>query len=423
MKSLVITTLVATFAVADSHAESLFCGWLLDTVSGELEPNQVIEIDNGRILHIEEGEPGDATIVLGDSTCLPGLIDLHTHITSQQSPSNYIDKFRLNATDLAFRSVPYAEATLQAGFTTVRDLGDRDNLSIAMRDAINQGHIVGPRIFTAGKALATTGGHADPTNGMRYDLMGDPGPRHGVVNGAADIFKAVRQRYKDGADVIKITATGGVLSVAKDGMRPQFSAEELQAVVAAAQDYGFRVAAHAHGAEGIRRAAEAGIDTIEHASLLDDAAIDAMKRNGTWYIPTLLAGKWVVEKAQIDGYFPEIVRPKAKQIGAVMQDTFRRAYSAGVKIGFGTDSGVSEHGRNAEEFALMVAAGMPPVEAIQAATINAADVLNQSEYLGQINPGFAADIIAVPGNPLDSISLMGQVHFVMKDGVVYAQPE
>jgi imidazolonepropionase-like amidohydrolase len=249
--------------------------------------------------------------------------------------------------------------------------------------------------------------------------MGDNGPKNGIVNGADDARKAVRQRYKDGADWIKITATGGVLSVAKSGQNPQFTDMELNAIVETANDYGMRVAAHAHGTEGMKRAVLAGVASIEHGTYMDREIMQIMKQQGTYFVPTLLAGNWVAEKAKIDGFFPDLVRPKAAEIGPIAINTFAEAYEFGVPIVFGTDTGVSAHGDNAQEFALMVKAGMPEMEAIQSATSIAADFLEIGDTHGSITEGKVADIIAVQGNPLDNIRLMENVHFVMKGGVVF----
>jgi imidazolonepropionase-like amidohydrolase len=306
-----------------------------------------------------------------------------------------------------------------AGFTTVRDLGDDGVIVVSLRNAVEKGWIVGPRIYTAGKSLATTGGHADPTNGWNAKLKGDPGPKDGVINGSEDAREAVRHRYKDGADLIKLTATGGVLSLAKSGQNPQFTEEELAAIVETADDYGFTVAVHAHGTEGMKRAVKAGVTSIEHGTFMTDEVMHLMKRHGTYYVPTILAGVWVGEKAEEEDYFPAIVRPKAAAIGPVIQDTFASAYKAGVKIAFGTDSGVSEHGDNGREFELMVAGGMPPMKTIQAATMEGAKLLRIEKDLGSVEVGKIADLVAVEGNPLDDIRLMRDVKFVMKAGVVY----
>jgi imidazolonepropionase-like amidohydrolase len=309
-----------------------------------------------------------------------------------------------------------------AGFTTVRDLGDNGVNSVALRKAIDQSWIPGPRIFTSGKSLATTGGHADPSNGLRGEFRRDPGPADGVINGADDARKAVRQRYKDGADLIKLTATGGVLSLAASGQNPQFTEEELRAVVETARDYNMIVAVHAHGTEGIRRAVLAGVDSIEHGTFMTDEIIVLMKEKGTYWVPTLLAGNWVAEKAKEPGYFPEIVRPKAAAIGPEINRTFRRAVAAGLKIAFGTDTGVSPHGENAREFELMVQGGMSPMQAIQSATIHAARLLRVDDRLGTIEQGKIADIIAVEGNPLEDIGRLKQIDFVMKDGGIVKSP-
>ena len=343
---------------------------------------------------------------------------MHVHLLSETGPQNYANQFRLDPADYAFGSVKFAERTLLAGFTLVRDLGSSDNLAVKLRDAIQRGDIIGPRIIAAGKSLATTGGHADPTNGRNAALRGDPGPAEGVVNGIVDARKAVRQRYKEGADMIKITATGGVLSQASSGQNAQFREDELAAIISTAKDYGFKVAAHAHGTEGMQRAIRAGVDSIEHGTFMDASTMRLMKKQGTYYVPTIIAGKFVAEKAKIDGFFSELVRPKALAIGPQIQDTFARAYKAGVNIAFGTDSGVSPHGDNWREFVYMVEAGMPAMAAIQSATIVAADLSGTTETLGSLEPGKLADVIAVVGNPLQDITVMGDVGFVMKDGVV-----
>ncbi|NND82259.1 MAG: amidohydrolase family protein [Gammaproteobacteria bacterium] len=393
---------------------SLQCGATVDVLGKKLSGPQTIHVVDGRIAATPTGST--EVVDLSDHTCLPGLIDMHVHLTSESNPKAYLERFTLNTADYAFRAARYAKATLDAGFTTVRNLGDDGTITKSLRDAVRQGIVEGPRIFSAGKSLATTGGHADPSNGYRADLMGDPTPKEGVVNGAEDAAKAVRQRYKEGADLIKITATGGVLSTAKNGQNPQFTEAELAAIVRTANDYGFKVAAHAHGAEGMKRAIRAGVSSIEHGTLMDDEARKLMKKHGTYLVPTILAGEFVMNKAKIDGYFPEIVRPKAASIGPQLKSNFKRAVEAGVKIAFGTDSGVSAHGDNAQEFALMVAAGMSPMEAIRSATVHAADLLGASDDLGSLTVGKYGDIIAVQGNPLENISLLEKVSFVMQGG-------
>jgi imidazolonepropionase-like amidohydrolase len=402
------------------------CGGLVDVEAGERLGAHTVVIAEGRISELRSGHPdwpADAKrIDLSALTCLPGLMDMHTHLTNQLGPKSYIEDFTLNAADVALRGAEYARKTIEAGFTTVRDVGDAFNASIALRDAIDAGRIPGPRIFTSAKSLATTGGHADPTNGWRYDLAGDPGPREGVLNGVAEARAAVRQRYKDGADLIKITATGGVLSVAASGDNAQFRMDELEAVIETAADYGMHVAAHTHGAEGMRRAVEAGIDSIEHGTYMTDEIMALMIEKGTWYVPTISAGKFVAEKADVEGYFPPVVAKKARRIGPIIQETFSRAHAAGVPVAFGTDCGVCPHGTNAKEFGYMVEAGMSPADALRAATVNAAKLLRREDELGRLRPGYAADLVAVDGNPLDDVTILEDVRFVMRDGQVFVEP-
>ena len=399
----------------------LRCGKLVDVQAGRVLSQVDVLIEGGKVAQIGSGIVSDAEVIdLSDKTCLPGLIDMHVHFTHQSNPKSYMEPYVLNPADFAFRAVGFADITLRKGFTTVRSLGDRGDgtVSVSLRNAIDSGLLQGPRIFTAGKSIATTGGHADPTNGANKVLQGNPGPKQGVINSAEDAMQAVRQRYKDGADLIKITATGGVLSTAKHGQNPQFTEAELVAIITAAKDYGFKVAAHAHGAEGMKRAIRAGVSSIEHGTYMDDETHRLMKQYGTYLVPTIMAGEFVAEKAKIEGYFPEIVRPKAAAIGPLIQASFGKAYKAGVKIAFGTDTGVSAHGDNAQEFALMVEAGMPAMEAIKAATVNAADLLGASDSLGSIAVSKHADIIAVDGDPISNIRELENVTFVMKGGKV-----
>jgi len=397
----------------------IHAGTLIDGVSNNTSQKMTIIIDGNQIEKVIKGyrkpEPNDLYIDLRQYTVLPGLMDMHVHLDSEYGKNTYLERFTLSAADRAIRAVVNAEKTILAGFTTVRNPGDTDNVTISLRNAINNGSVPGPRIYSAGKSLATTGGHADPTNGVRDDIFPDPTPVDGVINGRDSAFKAVRARYKSGADLIKITATGGVLSVAKSGQNPQFTEAEIAAVVEAAKDYGFTVAAHAHGAEGIKRAVRAGVDSIEHGSLMDQEGIDLMREYGTFYVPTIMAGFWVAAKAEDPDFFPEIVRPKALAIGPQIQKTFSKAYKGGVKIAFGTDSD------NAQEFIYMAEAGMPEMEAIQSATLVASELLQISQILGTIEAGKLADIIGVKGNPLDNIALLKNVAFVMKDGKVYKQ--
>lgn len=410
-----------------AHARTIVhAGHLIDGVGNTARANVSIIVEDGRFADVVSGQvqpaEGDEVIDLSNQWVLPGLMDMHVHLTSELSPKTYIEKFTLNPTDYAIRSTKYARLTLLAGFTTVRNVGDdgmNGMTTVSLRNAIAQGYAVGPRIFTAGKAIATTGGHADPTNGYCEALMGDPGPNEGVINSPEDARKAVRQRYKEGADLIKITATAGVLSLASSADNPQFTDEELKAIIETAHDYGFTVAAHAHGAEGMLRAVRAGVTSVEHATYMNDEIMALMKKKGTVYVPTLEAGETVVAMAQEPGNLPEIVRPKAIRVGAQIEETFRKAYKAGVPIAMGTDSSVSPHGKNAHEFELMVEYGMPPMEAIKAGTIAGAKLLRKEKDLGTIEKGKIADLVAVDGDPLKNISLLTDVKFVMKDGVVY----
>ncbi len=410
---------------ANVNAQDLYIqsGKLVDTKNGKVLTEKTIVVSGNKIKSIENGyvEPknsGDSLIDLRNMTVLPGFTDMHVHLESETNPQKYLETFTFNEADFAFNSVGFAKTTLLAGFTTVRELGG-SGVNIALRNAINSGKIAGPRIFTAGKSLATTGGHADPTNSFNRNLVGDPGPKEGVVNGVDDAAKAVRQNYKNGSDLIKITATGGVLSVAKSSSNPQFTEEEIRAITTTAKDYGFHVAAHAHGDEGMQRAIRGGVLTIEHGTLMSEETMDLMIKYKAYLVPTITAGKEVSEKAEIENYYPALVVPKAKEIGPKIQDTFGRAYKRGVMIAFGTDAGVFEHGKNAKEFGYMVEAGMPAMEAIQSATIIPAKILNMESQSGRIAPGFFADIIAVNEDPTQNIKTLENVKFVMKEGKIY----
>lgn len=424
MRFLIGLLAVCACAAPASAATMLHCGRLVDVRAGRVLTNMTVVVDEAAIARVDQGltpaAAGDTVVDLRAHTCMPGLIDMHVHLTGEYTESSEIESFRLNPTDYAFRSIGFAEKTLLAGFTTVRDVGG--DVSISLRNAVNAGYLKGPRIYTSGRSLATTGGHADPTNGMREDLAKPATPEEGVVNGIEDARRAVRQRYKDGADLIKITATGGVLSVASSGQNAQFSEEEIREIVNIAKDYGFRVAAHAHGAEGMKRAVRAGVASIEHGTYMDDETMGLMKQHGTYYVPTIIAGKWVEEKSRIAGFFPDVVRKKAAEIGPLIQETFARAHKAGVRIAFGTDSGVSAHGDNAREFGYMVQAGMPELAALRSATLDAATLLGQETRIGTLEPGKASDIVAVPGDPTKDIAAMTRVAFVMKNGVIYKRP-
>jgi imidazolonepropionase-like amidohydrolase len=400
----------------------LHCGKLIDVKEPKVLTEMSVIIEGDKIIDVQKGyipaNSNDKVIELKEKTVMPGLIDCHVHLEEQTSPTQFADQFRMNPTDYAFQSVNYAFATLMAGFTTVRDLGGT-GVNISLRNAINKGLIKGPRIYTAGKTISSTGGHGDPTNGLRDDLMGNPSPKDGVANGVDECVKAVRLRYKEGSDLIKIMASGGVLSLEKDGSGAQFSEDEIKAIVQTAKDYGMKVAAHAHGPEAIKRAIRAGISSIEHGTFMDDECISLFKQYGTWYVPTIIAGKSVADSAKKPGYYQEVIAQKAIAIGPKIQATFGKAYKAGVKIAFGTDAGVYAHGKNWIEFIYMTEAGMPPLDAIKAATVNAAELIGISTKVGTIEKDKLADIIAVDGDPATDIHVMGKVKFVMKEGIVY----
>lgn len=414
------------FALSFASAQDIYlqCGEIFDAETGKFIKDRTLVISGNKITKVlsgfVDGKGSDTVVDLRQKTVLPGFIDLHVHIEGESSPSRYLERFTQNDVDVAFQSTIYAKKTLMAGFTTVRDLGG-SGVNIALRKAVDKGLVEGPRIFTAGKAIATTGGHADPTNGMRWDAMGDPGPKEGVVNSPEDAKKAVRQRYKNGADVIKITATGGVMSVAKNGQNPQFTVEELKAIVETAKDYGMLTAAHAHGDEGMRRAIVAGINTIEHGTLMEEPTMDLMIKYNTYLVPTISAGKAAAAMADMPGFLPPVVAKKAREIGPISERNFKRAYEKGVPIAFGTDAGVSPHGENGKEFTFMHEAGMPVVAALQSAMTINAKLLGMEKELGELKEGYLADIVAVDENPVKNVKTLEQVVFVMKDGKIYRQ--
>jgi len=410
--------------VLSAQQTYIYCGNVVDVEKGKVLSEHTLIVQDDQITDIKKGfievPSSEKLIDLRSSTILPGLFDMHVHLESETSKDNYIKPFKLNEADIAYEAQVHAKTTLMAGFTSVRDLGGT-GVNSSLRDAIKKGQVEGPTIYSAGKSIATTGGHADPTNGYKADLMGSPGPDEGVINGTAEAREAVRQRYKNGSDVIKITATGGVLSVAKSGQNPQFFEDEIRAIVETANDYGMLTAAHAHGDEGMQRAIKAGIKTIEHGTLMSAETMKLMKEHKAYLVPTITAGKNVAELAKIEGYFPELVVPKAKAIGPKIQATFEKAYKSGVSILFGTDAGVFKHGLNAKEFSYMVEVGMPAMEAIQSATLVPAQLLKVENNYGSIAKGKKADIIAVEHNPVEEISTLENVTFVMKHGRVVKQ--
>ena len=417
-----IASLFALSQFAAAQTTYLHCGRILP-IDGEPQSAVTIVVEGNRIARIEKGystaPQGAEVIDLKDKTVLPGLIDCHVHFEFEQSRVSYNERFTLNDADIAYRAAVYAQRTLRAGFTTVRDLGGR-GVNISLRNAVNAGWAEGPRILTAGKALSITGGHGDATTGARWDLFDPPpGAEDGIADGPDACRTAVRTQIKRGADLIKVCATGGVLSLARDGRLPHYAQDELNTIVKTARDLGVDVAAHAHGDEGMRRAVEAGVASIEHGTFMSDTTMDLMIRHGTWYVPTLTAGYAVSDSAKYaKGFFPEVVRVKALEIGPKIRETVARAYKKGVKIAFGTDAGVYPHGKNNLEFVYMADAGMKNTDILRAATINAATLLRMQDKIGSLTPGKLADIVAVEGNPLDDIRAMLHVVFVMKDGKV-----
>ncbi len=423
---LVMGALLFSIHPAQAQRTLVQCGTLLDPgVSMTPMAQRTVVVEGQRVVAVQEGftsaSADDQVVDLRDQYCLPGLVDMHTHLSGESRKDGYIDRFRLTPVAQALKATQYARTTLLAGFTTVRDVGGGEGVDLALKQAIAGGWIAGPRMFVAGKSLAVMGGHADPTNGYREDILGIPGVEEGVADGVDDAVRATRLAIKRGADLIKITATGGVLSLQGDGTGAHFKEEEIRAIVETARDHGRKVTAHAHGDEGMQRAVRAGVASIEHGTYMSEATMRLMKEKGAYLVATITAGKSVADSARIEGYYVPVVTKKALEVGPVIQGTFAKAYRMGVPIAFGTDAGVFKHGRNWKEFGYMVEAGMPPMEALRAATYNAADLLGQLDDLGTLQPGKYADLVAVPRNPLDDISAMGEVSFVMKEGTIYKQ--
>ncbi|MGI9173828.1 MAG: amidohydrolase family protein [Rhodothermales bacterium] len=427
---LLVFVLAAPLALSTLAQEGprtlIHCGTLIDPgTSMEPMTERTIIVEGDRVTDVQEGftEPGasDEVVDLREAYCMPGLTDAHTHLTGQSRKDGYIDRFRMTPADQALHAVPYVQTTLLAGFTTVRDVGGSEGVDIALRDAIRRGDIAGPRMFVAGKSLSVMGGHADPTNSYREDILGIPGTSEGVVSGVDEAVEATRLAIKRGADLVKITATGGVLSLNADGTGAHFKEDEIRAIVETAKDHNRKVAAHAHGDEGMQRAIRAGVASIEHGTYMSDETMGMAKEKGVYLVPTITAGKSVADSAKIEGYYTPSVVAKALEVGPIIQGTFGKAYQAGVPIAFGTDAGVFKHGENWHEFVYMTEAGMPPMEALKTATYNTADLLGQLDNLGTLEAGKYADVIAVTQNPLDDISVMQDVAFVMKAGKVYKQ--
>jgi imidazolonepropionase-like amidohydrolase len=422
LKAIFLLLLTLTISTLSGQIQYLHCGRLINVKDSRVEQQMTLIIEKNIIRDIKAGyvaaPSGTQTVDLKNQTVMPGWIDMHVHIESVIERGSYINRFTLQDADIAYMAASFGLRTLQAGFTTVRELGGT-GVNNAYKNAINNGLATGPRVFTAIKAIASTGGHGDYTSGAKKGLYDYPGPEVGVADGVDECRKAVRQMLKDGADVIKVTATGGVTSLTRDGSRPQFSLEELKAIVETAKDYGVTVAAHAHGDEGIRRAILAGVTTIEHGSQMTDSTMDLLVAKGTYFVPTLTAGMSVSDSAKVPGFFPEIVRIKALETGQKIRAVFSQLVKKGARIAFGTDAGVFPHGKNALEFQYMHELGMSPLDCIKSATITNATVLGIQDKTGSIEVGKLADIVAVPGDPMVDFSSMQKVSFVMKEGKIY----
>ena len=422
MKQLLLGAIAAAVLAAPAAAQSTFVQAgrvLVDPASGKVETAKTLVVQNGKVVRIADGyisEPNGKVVDLKTAFVLPGLIDSHVHITGQQNPNSRLEEVTQSSAEQAMVGARYARRTLMAGFTTVADLGAENDAIFALRKATAAGDVAGPRIVASGEAISVHGGHGD-INGYREEVLHLLRP-NSVCSGADDCSRAVRQQVQLGADVIKITATGGVLSNTAAGLAQQFSQEELNAIVDSAHRMGRRVTAHAHGADGIVSFMKAGGDSIEHGTYLDAEGIALMKKAGAYLVPTLMAGDFVYRVASgPNNFLTPAQSAKALEAGPKMLDMARRAHAAGVKIAFGTDTGVSAHGDNAGEFALLVKAGLTPLEAIQAATVHTADHLQISSVAGALTPGHAADLIAVDGDPLKDVTVLTKVGFVMKDGV------
>ena len=408
--------IVAVTAVAQQVPNRIVirAGHLLEVKTGKMLENQTIVVEGERIVSIGGAVPAGAKAIdLPNATVLPGMIDVHTHLTMDPEDLG-LRGLTISVPRQALKGAKNARATLLAGFTTVRNVHAEGYSDVALRDAINAGDVPGPRMLVSGPALGITGGHCDnnllPAN---YHASGD-----GVADGVAAVQRKVRENIKYGADLIKICATGGVMSRGDDPQHSQYTMEELKAIVADAHRLGRRVAAHAHGAEGIRWASDAGVDSIEHGSYIDEAGIATLKKNGTYLVPTLALEDWLIENMERI-HLPEYSQQKARAIFPIAQKNLARAFASGVKIAMGTDAAVFPHGLNARELAVYVKLGMTPMDAMRTTTVNAADLLGWSDRVGSLEPGKYADIVAVDGDPLVDITALQRVKFVMKGGTVY----
>jgi len=410
---------------AFADATIIHAGQLMAVPGQPIEGEKSIVVENGIITQIYNGyvRPEDLSlegevnvIYLGDMFVLPGLIDSHVHLSGEIGPRRALQRMQERTTETTMKGLMFARRTLEAGFTTVRDAGAPPDMIFGLRDGIDKGYVQGPRIIASGSGVSATGSHAD-IDGYRPEIL-ELFTSNTICDGPYDCRRAVREAVKYGADYIKITATGGVLSDTNTGVAKQLTDDELQEIMDTAHALGRKVAAHAHGADGINAALRAGVDSIEHGTYMDDESVALFLSGGAYYVPTALAGETVVDMAMNTNIFPPNIREKAIEVGSVMRDALGRAHLAGVKIAFGTDSGVSKHGENAQEFLLLVRAGLSPEEAIVTATVNAADLLGLSDEIGTIEIGKAADIIAVDGSPLLDIEQLLDVGFVMKGGDV-----
>lgn len=405
------------------------CGSVLLVPGEPVRGETTLVVHEGRIAEVLAGSAEPESIMIGksgapeivdlrDAFVMPGLIDAHVHLTFESDADARMRRVTEDEAAAALRGSVYARRTLEAGVTTVRDLGGGSAV-FALRDAIAQGRIPGPRMLVAGHAITPTGGHGDRTNGYREDLFDAPDEYQGVADGPYEARKAVRAQVKRGADLIKLTATGGVLSNTSAGTDLQFKDDELAEIVSTAHMLGRRVAAHAHGTSGVNAALRAGVDSIEHGTFLDAVSVELFKKTGAWYVPTVIAGKTVGERAKLPGFYPPAVAEKARRVGPEVLDALRRAQAGGVRIAFGTDAGVFPHGENARELGYMVEAGLAPIEALRAATVGSATLLGIEAETGTLEVGKQADLIATRHNALVDISELSRVIFVMRGGSIY----